>query len=738
MDLSDLSPAQREAVTHGEGPLLMLAGAGSGKTRALTHRVAYLIDSGRARPGEILAITFTNKAAREMATRVDRLLGGASGVWVHTFHAACLRVLRREAEGVGYPSTFAVYDSADQERLMRQVVQESGRSEREWPAAAVLARISRAKAELVGPEAFRRRYGGEFRADGVADLYARYQRALEASAAMDFDDLLRLAVLLFQTRPEVLAAYQERFRYILVDEYQDTNTAQYAWVRLLAGERRNVSVVGDPDQSIYGWRGADFRNILRFREDYPGARVVRLVDNYRSTGRILAAANAVVRHNAERLEKDLVATRGEGVPIGYAEGSDEAEEAALVVGEIARLIGEEGLAPSDIAVLYRTNAQSRPLEEALLRLALPYRLVGAARFYDRAEVKDALAYLRLVVQPRDRVAFVRAAQSPRRGLGEAALARLVAYAQERGGDLVQALAEADAVPGLTAPARRGAAALAEVLAQAARMEAEGRGPVAVLSFLIHESGLAAHLEGQRGVDPLAEGRLENLDSLVGKAREAEGQGISLSADFLAQVALASSLEEAAEGEGAVTLMTLHTAKGLEFPVVFLTGLEDGLFPHVRSLAEPAQVEEERRLMYVGVTRARDRLYLTRARARAGHGQSGTAVASRPSRFLAEIPQDLLAPFGAAAPVLLAPSRPWGGAVARPPTAAPAWTARPVWEGTEGGAFAPGEEVVHPHFGPGTVVAVRGSGPEAVVSVAFPGGGVRHLLVAYAGLRRVGA
>ncbi len=720
MDLGDLSPSQREAVTHGEGPLLMLAGAGSGKTRALTHRIAYLIESGRARRGEILAITFTNKAAREMAERVERLLGDAPSLWIHTFHAASLRILRREAERLGYPTAFSVYDSADQERLMRQVIKDAGLSDREWPVGAVLGRISRAKGELLGPAAFRLEAAGDYRLRKIADLYDGYQAALRASGAMDFDDLLRLGVDLLETAPDVLARYAERFRYVLVDEYQDTNMAQYAWVRLIAGTQRNLSVVGDPDQSIYGWRGADFRNILRFQEDYPGARIVRLVDNYRSTARILQAANAVVSHNVERLDKELRSTRGEGEAIGYAEGADESEEAAIVASEVARLVRDEAVRAADIAVLYRTNAQSRPLEEALLRIAMPYRLVGAARFYDRAEVKDALAYLRLVVQPLDRVAFARAAQSPRRGLGDVALERIVAHAEREGIDPVAAIAEAERVDGLSGPARRGAEALFDVLRRARQLDEEGAGVGTVLAFLIEESGLAEGLRALRSVDSQAEGRLENLDSLLGKAHEAEAQGIARAVDFLGQVALASTLEEA-DGLSAVTLMTMHTAKGLEFPVVFVTGLEDGLFPHARSLEDPVQMEEERRLLYVAITRAQDRLYLTRARARAGRGQGGAPVRTLPSRFLREVPEALLRGFGrferprAPLPLRVRPER----AVAQSVETLP--------------ALSPGDRVLHPRFGPGTVVSVTGAGETTVVSVAFPGGGIRQLMLVYAGL-----
>lgn len=739
MDLSGLSPSQREAVTHGEGPLLMLAGAGSGKTRALTHRIAYLVESGRARPSEILAITFTNKAAREMQGRVEALLGGPVGVWVHTFHAASLRILRREAEAIGYPGAFSVWDSADQERLMRQILKDAGRSDREWPVGAVLGRISRAKGELQGPDEFRLDAQGDYRAEVIADLFDRYQASLKQSAAMDFDDLIRLGVVLFRRHADILARYQDRFRYVLVDEYQDTNGAQYGWVRLLAGARQNLSVVGDPDQSIYGWRGADYRNILRFQEDYPGARIVQLVDNYRSTGRILAAANAVVQNNRDRLEKDLRTTRGEGVPIGYAEGADEAEEADIVATEILRLGREDEVRTSDVAVLYRTNSQSRALEEALLRRAIPYRLVGAARFYDRAEVKDALAYLRLLAQPLDRMAFTRAAQTPKRGLGDVAQARLLAHADALGLGMVEALAGAERIEGLSGPARRGAEALYDVLRRAGQLEDDGAGVATVLGFLIEESGLSGQLRSQTAIDPQAEGRLENLDSLLGKAHEAEQQGVRTAVDFLAQVSLASSAEDTAVGQ-AVTLMTLHTAKGLEFPVVFLTGLEEGLFPHMRSLEDGAQMEEERRLMYVGITRAGDRLYLTRARSRVGRNQGGTAAPTARSRFLREIPEDLYIGFGwqstmrpngrvgSLRPGLSARSGGGGRtSVAQTPVAA----AGDV-------AFAPGDRVVHPRFGPGTVVSVAGSGDTATVSVAFPGGGVRQLLVVYAGLVRAPA
>lgn len=733
MQLNGLNPHQREAVTYGEGPLLILAGAGSGKTRTLTHRLAYIVESGLARPHEVLAITFTNKAAQEMRSRVDRLLGTASGVWVHTFHAAALRILRQEAEAVGYPPHFTIYDTSDQERLMKRVLSRLNVSDREFPAGGVLSRISHAKSELIGPQAFARDAQSSIRDLTLSRLYEAYQDELRAAGAMDFDDLLRLSVDLWHRNPEILERYQERFRFVLVDEYQDTNTAQYEWVRLLTARYRNLAAVGDPDQSIYGWRGANFRNILRFQSDFPGTHMVVLAENYRSTASILAAANAVVRHNQERADKDLVAVRGDGAALGYAEGDSELDEARIVVSEIDRLL-RDGLSPSDVAVLYRVNAQSRPLEEALLRLAIPYRLVGAARFYDRAEIKDALAYLRLAVNPTDAIALDRAAQTPRRGFGEASVERIVTHARDTGQSVGNVLAFAEEVAGLPPRAREAARTLGGLLAEVRLREAEGESVAEILAWLLEQSGLqgalrAAGEAGSREDRNQAEGRLENLTSLVAKAREAQelAQGSLTLADFLAQISLTQSLDDSPQS-ASVVLMTVHTAKGLEFPTVFVTGLEEGLLPHRRAFESTDELEEERRLLYVAMTRAQDRLYLSRARSRSLHSTRGMPVAAEPSRFLREIPSNLVTPFG---PVFS------GVGSARPSGLRTLATAarRGV---ASSGVFAVGDPVVHPKFGPGIVTAVHDQGDDIEVSVRFPDHGERHLLLAYAGLERAGA
>lgn len=733
MQLDGLNQRQREAVTYGEGPLLILAGAGSGKTRTLTHRLAYLVESGMARPYEILAITFTNKAAQEMRGRVDRLLGDTSGVWVHTFHAAALRILRQEAGRIGYPASFTIYDTGDQERLMKRILTRRNTSDRDFPPHAVLSRISRAKSELIGPGTFERESSGSIRDRTMAALYGDYQEELKAAGAMDFDDLLRLCVDLWRDHPDVLAHYQERFRFVLVDEYQDTNTAQYEWVRLLTAQNRNLSAVGDPDQSIYGWRGANFRNILRFQEDFPGTCTVVLTENYRSTARILQAANAVVRHNQERAHKDLVAVRGDGASLSYAEGDSELDEARLVVQEIDRLI-RDGVSPAEIAVLYRVNAQSRPLEEALLRLTIPYRLIGAARFYDRAEIKDALSYLRLAVNPSDGIALERAAQSPRRGFGEASVEKIAAYARAEGQPVGSVLGFADEVPGLPAKARDAARQLGSLLADVRLREAEGEPIATLLEWFLDASGLRQALlrtgeNGSREDRSQAEGRLENLASLVAKAREAQdlADGALSLADFLAQVSLTQNQEDAAD-RPSVVLMTVHTAKGLEFPIVFVTGLEEGLFPHRRAFESQDDMEEERRLLYVAMTRAQDRLYLTRARTRSLHSTRGMPVTAEASRFLREVPAELVTAFGPAF-AGVGSSRGYVGLSAPGPKRRLA---------RSDGGFAVGDPVVHPKFGPGVVTAVHPQGDDIEVSVLFPNHGERHLLLAYAGLERTGA
>ncbi|MER3488091.1 MAG: ATP-dependent DNA helicase PcrA, partial [Chloroflexota bacterium] len=608
--LADLNPVQRQAVLLTEGPLLVVAGAGSGKTRVLTRRVAHLIAACGAKPEEILAITFTNKAAGEMRSRLESLLGQtAQSIWILTFHAACGRILRREAPRLGYRSNFTIYDQADQARLVKDCLEDLQRDPKRFSPRGIHAQISQAKNELVGPEEYLRRVQS-FYDQTVAEVYALYQRRLHAANAVDFDDLLMLTVEVLERFPEACRRWQKAFRYVLVDEYQDTNHAQYRLLRLLAAEHGNVCAVGDPDQSIYQFRGADIRNILEFERDFPGTRVIALEQNYRSTNTILRAANALIAHNRERKEKTLFSELGEGPPVRVVEVEDEHAEARFVAAEVAQLI-EEGYSGRDIAVFYRVNAQSRVLEDVLVRQGIPYQVVGGPRFYDRAEIKDAIAYLQVIDNPADAVSLLRIANRPRRGIGEATLARLAAYAEAQGMTLFQALARAEEA-GITPAPRRGVEALRTLLLSL-QAQAQELSLPELIEQVLEQSGYLAALEAERTIE--ARGRIENLQELVGVAKEyvAQAEEPSLSG-FLQEISLYSDQDALREEESLVTLMTLHNAKGLEFAAVFILGMEEGIFPHARSIEEQG-VEEERRLCYVGMTRAKERLTLTHAATR---------------------------------------------------------------------------------------------------------------------------
>ena len=725
--LADLNPPQRKAVTHGAGPLLVLAGAGSGKTRVLTHRVAYLLAAGDARPGEILAITFTNKAAGEMRERVEALVGGVSRVmWVMTFHSACARILRAHAGRLGYKRAFTIYDEADSLRMVKRCLEELGVDPKRFPPRAIRSRISAAKNQLADPEALRRAQGGYFE-ETVANVYELYERRMLAASAMDFDDLLVRAVNLLELFGDVRDRYRNQFRWVLVDEYQDTNHAQYRLLQLLCEEHRNLTVVGDEDQSIYGFRNADIRNILNFERDFPDATVIRLEENYRSTGTILDAANAVVANNRERLGKRLWTAAGRGEPVLVAELADEHEEARYVASEIERLASEEGVPRERIAVFYRVNAQSRVLEDTLVRFEIAYQVVGGTKFYERAEIKDAVAYLQLIANPADAVAFARIVNSPRRGIGETTRGRILAHANTLGVDVWEAFMSPERVPGLGAAAVRSVRRFADTMAGLReRAEAEREGSVAaLLEAVLRETGYIEALEAERTIE--AEGRIENLEELVGVAREfdanREVEGPSDATpleEFLAQISLLSDQDALREEESLVTLMTLHNAKGLEYDVVFIIGCEEGVFPHSRSVEE-GNLEEERRLCYVGITRARERLYLTCARQRRLHGGRGYNV---PSRFLGEIPGELTERRAAESRTGWSlGSGTFGAGPGEPPRRrAPA------------AEFRTGDDVVHATFGEGVVTAVE---PGAVIVVRFAAdGSERKLMADYAPLRKV--
>ena len=730
--LAGLNPVQQEAVLHGDGPLLIVAGAGSGKTRVLTSRVAHLVDRGVS-PFAILAITFTNKAADEMKHRVAALVGPvADRMWVSTFHAACVRILRRDAARLGYRSSFTIYDQADAHRLTGYVLRELDLDPKKLPPRAVHNVISTAKNELVGVELFAERARSVYDRH-IADVYREYQARLRAASAMDFDDLLMVAVEVLQGEPEVLAHYRERFRHILVDEYQDTNRAQNELVMLLGGEHRNVCVVGDSDQSVYRFRGADIRNILEFEEAFPDATTIVLEQNYRSTQTILDAANAVIANNAMRKPKALWTEQVGGEVIRRYHAQDEHDEAAWVAHEM-RALRRRGWSWGDIAVFYRTNAQSRVVEEALVRADIPYTVVGGTRFFDRREVKDLLAYLRVVANPMDEVSLKRVVNVPKRGVGDTSLARLDRWSAAAAVPFAQALEGAERA-GVTGRALGGIADLLAVLAGLREMSASGAPPAELLEAVLERTGYRVELESERSVE--AAGRIENVGELVGMAAEYEDLD-----GFLESVSLVADADQVDGDETKVVLMTLHTAKGLEFPAVFLVGMEDGVFPHLRALGEPDELEEERRLCYVGITRARQRLHLTHAWCRT---LWGSTQYNPPSRFLGEIPQELMvlaeggyrrsAARGAAGggPAGAARRREVVDAILRE-SRAPAPPVR-TGSGAESLGLRAGEDVVHAKWGEGVVLEVFGGGGEAEAVVRFPGLGEKRLLLTLAPLKR---
>ena len=769
----DLNDRQRDAVFHDGGPLLVLAGAGSGKTRVLTYRLAHLIQSGRVRPQQTLAITFTNKAAGEMKERVAGLLGAWSRwMWVCTFHSACARMLRQDATLLGYRSNFTIYDEDDSTRLIKRCLEDLRLDVKRFPPRALQSLISDAKNKLVDVDDFGRQNRGGTSAgtderawddeglsghlDVAAQVYRRYQARLLEANAFDFDDLLMRMVDVLQLFPERLEYYRGLFRHVLVDEYQDTNRAQYSLVRLLTEEHRQVTVVGDDDQSVYSWRGADIRNILSFEDDFPDAKVVKLEQNYRSSTTILEAANALVSNNRGRKPKKLWSDRGTGLPVVVLECRDEHEEARLVCEEIVKALRDRPA--SDVAVFYRVNAQSRVLEDMLVRQGVGYRVVGGTKFYQRAEIKDLLAYLRVAMNATDDLSLLRVINTPRRGLGEVAIGRLQGFAAENEIPLREALLHAPEITAFTTSAGQACVRLGESFvcwAEAAGAfeitESEG-GEASVTEVdrstetakvpataadsssvsplvrqVMGESGLVDALRAEKTIE--AEGRLENLEEFAGVAEEFDrmNPGGSVS-DFLQEISLYADVDGLDEGQPIVTLMTLHNAKGLEFPVVFITGMEEGLFPHSRSLDEQ-RLEEERRLCYVGITRTRDRLYLSHARSRTLHGGAGYKL---PSRFLSEIPERLVehrgTPTRTTETAPLRGQRPFAGAPGAPaPNGVSSGGKRPV------AGLAPGDRVLHAKFGEGVVLGIE---PGGIVRVFFSDlGEQKRLLLEYAPLRR---
>ena len=757
--LAGLNPQQRAAVLHQGGPLLIVAGAGSGKTRVLTCRIAYLLAEREVSPREILAITFTNKAAGEMATRAASLTGVRSrAMWVMTFHSACVRILRREATRFGYPSSFSIYDQADSQRLMTLVCRELDLDAKNHPPKGMLAQVSNLKNELIDYETFAARASG-YREKALAEAYTEYQRRLVAAGAMDFDDLIMVTVNLLQAFPEVALEYRRRFRHILVDEYQDTNHAQYMLIRELVGHGKTqisrngnrpagppvaggavqadpeaaadhvppaeLCVVGDADQSIYAFRGATIRNIEEFTRDFPDASVIMLEQNYRSTQNILAAANAVVSHNTGRMPKNLWSDQGDGPPItGYVADSEH-DEAAFVAEEVDRLSDEGEATPGQVAVFYRTNAQSRVFEEVFIRAGMPYRVVGGVRFYERREVRDLLGYLRLIANPADEVSLRRVLNVPRRGIGERAEACVAALAQRDRITFAEALRRPGDAPALAIRSVRAIESFNDLIGGLREASQTGM-PVADLAeAVLDRSGYLAELEASTDLQDAS--RIENLNELVSVAREFDAQTPDGTlADFLEQVALVADADQIPEGEdhgGLVTLMTLHTAKGLEFPVVFLTGMEENVFPHQRSVNDDKEIQEERRLAYVGITRAQRRLYLTRAVARAWWGRPEY---HKRSRFLAEIPEHLIEwrrdESSAVAPAAERLAQ-------RPGVRSPGNRRVP--------SLSPGDKVTHDAYGLGTVMSVEGSGDDPEAKIDFGGDyGVKHLVLRYAPIEKL--
>ncbi|MEW2315087.1 DNA helicase PcrA [Streptomyces bauhiniae] len=758
--LEGLNENQRAAVVHAGSPLLIVAGAGSGKTRVLTHRIAHLLAERHVHPGQILAITFTNKAAGEMKERVEQLVGPRAGaMWVMTFHSACVRILRRESKRLGFTSSFSIYDAADSKRLMALVCRDLDLDPKRYPPKSFSAKISNLKNELIDEEDFAAQATDGFEKT-LAQAYALYQSRLREANALDFDDLIMTTVNLLRAFPDVAEHYHRRFRHVMVDEYQDTNHAQYALVRELVGTGAHdedvppneydvppaeLCVVGDADQSIYAFRGATIRNILQFEEDYPDATTILLEQNYRSTQTILSAANAVIERNESRRPKNLWTNAGQGAGITGYVADTEHDEAQFVADEIDRLTDAGDAKAGDVAVFYRTNAQSRVFEEIFIRVGLPYKVVGGVRFYERKEVRDVLAYLRVLANPEDSVPMRRILNVPKRGIGERAEAMIDALAQREKISFPQALKRVDEAYGMAARSTNAVRRFNALMDDLRTIVESGAGPATVLEAVLERTGYLAEL--QASTDPQDETRIENLQELAAVALEFEqeredGEQGTL-AEFLERVALVADsdqIPDEEDGDGVITLMTLHTAKGLEFPVVFLTGMEDGVFPHMRALNQTKELEEERRLAYVGITRARERLYLTRAALRSAWGQPSY---NPPSRFLEEIPATHLewkrtgasaAPsFGKAASSVastLSSSRSRSSAAGASGFATRRAGEKPVV------SLAIGDRVTHDQFGLGTVVAVAGEGDKAQATIDFGGGNAKRLLLRYAPVEKL--
>ena len=735
--IKGLNPQQADAVQTVNGPMLILAGAGSGKTKVLTCRIAHLLNQG-VLPYRILAITFTNKAAAEMRERVDKMAGvAAKDVWLHTFHAFCAKLLRFEIDKLGtYTNNFAIYDTTDTKSLVKQVLQELNLDEKRFQPSGVIGHISNAKNQLKTAAAYAKE-AGDFYEQKVAEIYARYEAKLQQNNALDFDDLLLVTLKLLQENEEVRTKYQDKFDYILVDEYQDTNHAQYLLTKLLAAKHKNICVVGDADQSIYGWRGADITNILDFEKDYPEAKLVKLEQNYRSTQVILDAANAVIDNNTGRKPKNLWTDKDNGKEITYFRAIDERDEARFVIEQLQGLQRRENKKLGDMAVLYRTNTQSRVFEEMLIKSGIPYNIVGGTKFYERKEIKDIIAYMRVIFNPNDSLSLLRIINVPRRGIGDATLAKLLAYAEEHQMNLFDVVSASSEVPGLSSRFVGKLEELSSIIFELMGEANSGEVPVKqLIDNVMTKTGYLEELQNSKSAQD--QSRVENLQELLSVAEDfAKGEEEDTLENFLGRVALVSDIDDAELGEDAITLMTLHSAKGLEFPVVFLVGMEEGIFPHARTLMSDDEIEEERRLCYVGITRAEQDLYLSHARMRTIFGHT---VSYPPSRFLREVPRNLIHEF----------KRPQAQRTVSQQTAPQRekrmtntdWFLQPkssfVPKETTGNSttFSAGDKVSHSKWGVGTVVSVVNGADGQEVKVAFAGAGIRSLLTKYAVLKKL--
>lgn len=735
-----LNPQQAEAVINTEGPMLIMAGAGSGKTKVLTCRVANLLQKG-VRPYRILAITFTNKAAAEMRERVNNMSGpAAKDVWLFTFHAFCARFLRMEIDKLpGYGGNFAIYDTADSQNLVKQILKEMNLDDKRFQPSGILSRISNAKNALQDAAAFARQ-AGDFYEQKVADIYSRYEQKLQLNNALDFDDLLMLSIKLLQENKEVREKYQDRFDYLLVDEYQDTNHAQYLLTKFLAAKHRNICVVGDADQSIYGWRGADIQNILDFEKDYPDAKVIKLEQNYRSTQIILDAANAVIENNTGRKPKNLWTENKSGADIIYFQAVDERDEARFVIEQLQNLQRTENKKLGDMAILYRTNTQSRIFEEMLIKSGISYNMVGGLKFYERKEIKDIIAYLRVIFNPADSLSLLRIINVPKRGIGDASLAKIQAYAAANNVSLFEAVSNAAAIDGLSSRFVSKLDDLAGIIFELMNLANEA--PVEdLIDRVLRDTGYLEELENER--TPQAQSRIDNLHELISVAQEfAASEEENNLENFLAHVALVSDIDDTELGEDAITLMTLHSSKGLEFPVVFLVGMEEGLFPHARTLMDETEIEEERRLCYVGITRAKEKLFLSSTKMRTIYGNT---VTYPPSRFLQEIPARLVKTIKrqerfSALENFKQVSEKYSARPQKPASTFNPHSFMPqkpaAAAGGTGTRFNTGDRVSHNRWGEGMVVSVKDSPDGQEVKVAFAGAGVRSLLTKYAVLKKL--